>query len=106
MSIDQLLLSALIGFVFAMIFMLLYDFSVQKPRPRSVQHKPSVSPVQNPVQTIASQHAVDLNAVALRAAIALLDEAVRAGVVNNTATSGVSANRSGTPADPLSRRPE
>ncbi len=106
MSIDQLLLSALIGFVLAMIFMLLYDFSHQKPRPRSAQRKPSVSPAQNPVQTIASQHTVDLNAVALRAAIALLDEAVRAGVVNNTATSGASTNRAGTSASPLSRRPE
>jgi len=35
-----------------------------------------------------------------------LDEAIRAGVVNNTATSGVSTNRAGTSASPLSRRPE
>lgn len=101
MSIDQLLLSAVIGFVLAMIFMLLYDFSHQKPRPRPAQRKPSV-----PVHAIASQHTADLNAVALRAAIALLDEAIRTGVVNNTATSGVSTNRSGTSPNPLSRRPE
>jgi len=52
----------------------------------------------------ASAQAANLNAVALRAATALLDEAIRASVVDNTATSGASTNRAGTPADRPSRR--
>lgn len=106
MSIYQLLLSAIAGFSLAVILVLLHDIVHQKPRPRSASRTSSVSPVNNPVHVIASQHTADLNAVALRAAITLLDEAIRAGVVNNTATSGVSTNRAGTSASPLSRRPE
>ncbi len=54
----------------------------------------------------ASAQAAKLNAVALRAATALLDEAIRSGVVNNTPTSGASAKHKRNSANPSSHRPD
>lgn len=52
----------------------------------------------------ASAQAAKLNAVALRAATVLLDEAIRSGVVNNTPASDVSVKHKRNPDNPSSHR--
>lgn len=91
--------SALMGLILGF----LYD-AEEKNRARERRHEQSKTQALKRSLAEASAQAAKLNAVALSAATALLDEAIRTGVVNNTATSSASTKHKHNSANPSSHR--
>lgn len=103
---EYVMLGFVIGtLLMGLVLMLVHD-AEEKNRARERRREQYKTQALKKSLAEASAQAAKLNAVALSAATALLDEAIRSGVVNNTPTSGVSAKHKRNPANPPSHRPD
>ncbi len=104
-AIEYLILGMVIGSTLVALFGAFYD-ELEDANRASARHRQQrkTQALTESALAEASRQAANLNAVALHAATTLLDEAIRAGVVNNTPTSDVSAKHNQNPANPSSHR--